>query len=598
MPDAKPVLLFDGRCGFCRIWIDYWQELTGDRVEYAASEDARERFPHIPEHAFADAVQLARPDGSVASGAEAVFETLQMQWLYLWIGGIAEFFYRIIARNRSFFYQVTRFTFGTHIEPTKFAATQWLFIRAVALIYFFAFWPLTKQIEGLIGSQGILPLIEFLSSVTKQSDGAIRYLAVPSIFWLSADDGTLTGMAWFGVILSGLLFITGYVRGRFERVLLVMLYVLYLSFSAAGQDFLSFQWDSLLLEAGFLAIFLGPNRVVPWLFRWLLFRLYFLSGAVKLLSRDPAWRNLTALDFHYHTQPLPSALAWYAEKLPAAFSHAATGMVVAIELVVPFLIFFPRRIRMAGATGIAGLQVILFATGNYAFFNLLTLALCLFLLDDRLLRRWVPVRALEEYRETTENKGLNGAPRWAPAVLAVAIVGLGLAHLWQTFTGNVPGPLRAAIRYTAPLNIVNTYGLFAVMTTVRNEIELEGSDDGEHWVAYQLPYKPREVNQPPRWVAPYQPRVDWQMWFASLSNYQQNPWFVGLAIRLLQGSPQVGSLFQANPFPVHPPKFIRATVATYTFTDWETRKKTGAWWKKEPTGVYLPAVGLRGTSGN
>ncbi|MEQ1947959.1 MAG: lipase maturation factor family protein [Bryobacteraceae bacterium] len=600
MPDPKPVLLFDGRCGFCRIWIEYWQQLTGDRIEYATSQDSRERFPKISEHAFENAVQLVRPDGSVASGAEAVFETLQMQWLCRWISGFAEFFYGIIARNRPFFYQATRFTFGTRIEPTRFAATQWLFIRALALIYFFAFWPLTKQIEGLIGSQGILPLIEFFSSVTKQSDGAIRYLAVPSIFWLSAADGTMTGMAWFGVILSGLLFITGYVRGRFERVLLAMLFVLYLSFSAAGQDFLSFQWDSLLLEAGFLAIFIGRNRVVPWLFRWLLFRLYFLSGAVKLLSGDPTWRTLTALDFHFHTQPLPNAVAWYAEKLPVSVARASTWTALAIELAAPFLIFFPRRIRMVGAAVIAGLQILIFATGNYAFFNLLTLALCIFLFDDRLLRRWVPVRVLDAYAAKPEPKAAakNRVPAWAPAVLAVVIVGLGLAHLWQTFTGSVPGPLRAAIRYTAPLNIVNTYGLFAVMTTVRNEIELEGSDDGEHWVAYQLPYKPREVDRAPRWAAPYQPRVDWQMWFAALSNYQRNPWFVGLAIRLLQGSPQVLSLFQTNPFPVHPPKFIRATVATYTYTDWETRKKTGAWWKKEPAGIYLPAVGLRGTAGN
>jgi len=613
MIEPKPVLLFDGRCGFCRIWIDYWRQLTGDRIEYAASQDARGRFPQIPDEAYAEAVQLVRPDETVASGARAVFETLEKERLYRWIAGPSEFFYRFIAKRRGLFYQITRFTFGAHVEPTRFAATQWLFLRSLALIYLFAFWSLATQVEGLIGSRGILPLGEFLLSVTKQTNGAIRYLAVPSIFWLSADDRVLIGMAWMGVILSVLLFITGFVRGRFERVILVLLYLLSQSFSAAGQDFLSFQWDSLLLEAGFLAIFLGRNRIVPWLFRWLVFRLYFLSGSVKLLSGDPTWRGLTALDFHYHTQPLPNVFAWYAEKLPHAFERASTWMVLAIELAVPFLIFFPRRIRIAGAAWMIAFQILIAITGNYAFFNLLTIAICLFLFDDQALRRWVLERLRHSSTgsrvpETPDNRDAaiaNAIPpaRWSMAnaglvALAVVVVGLGMGHLIRTFTGDAPAPLREVIRYTAPLNIVNTYGLFAVMTTVRNEIEIEGSDDGEHWSAYELPYKPGDVNQAPRWVAPFQPRVDWQLWFAALSNYQRNPWFVGLAIRLLQGSPPVLSLFRTNPFPARPPRYVRATVATYTFTDWETRRRTGAWWKREPLGSYLPPVGLRGTPGN
>lgn len=609
MPDPKPVLLFDGRCGFCRIWIDYWRRRTGDRVEYEASEDARGRFSQIPEQAYSESVQLVRADGSVANGARAVFETLGMDRLYRAIGAPCELLYRFIAKRRGFFYQFTRFTFGTRIEPTRFAATQWLFLRALALVYLFAFWSLTGQVEGLIGVRGILPLGEFLQSVAKQSDGLIRFLAVPSIFWLSTDDPTLVGMAWMGVILSALLFITGFIRGRFERVILVLLYLMYLSFSSAGQDFLSFQWDSLLLEAGFLAIFLGRNRVVPWLFRWLVFRLYFLSGAVKLLSGDPTWRGLTALDFHYHTQPLPTVFSWYAEKLPQAFERSSVWMVLVIEVAVPFLIFLPRRIRMTGACWMIGLQIVISITGNYAFFNLLTLAMCLFLFDDQALRRWTPARIGQPAAESSvANTVSEGVPprrpyvgrlaEFGPAALAIVIVGLGIAHFSQTFSGRAPGILREAIRYTAPLNIVNTYGLFAVMTTVRNEIQIEGSDDGQHWSAYELPYKPGEVTQAPRWAAPYQPRLDWQMWFAALGNYERNPWFVGLAIRLLQGSPAVLSLFRTNPFPVHPPRYVRATTAEYTFTDSQTRARTGAWWKREPRGPYLPAVGLRGAPGN
>jgi lipase maturation factor 1 len=246
------------------------------------------------------------------------------------------------------------------------------------------------------------------------------------------------------------------------------------------------------------------------------------------------------------------------------------------------------------------LQILIFITGNYAFFNLLTIAICLFGFDDQLLGPWVQERPSQPAADLRV-LAVMPASRFAtagPAIFGIVIVTLGLAHLQQTFTGKVILPLREAIRYTAPLNIVNTYGLFAVMTTVRNEIEIEGSDDGQRWLAYELPYKPRDIQQAPRWAAPYQPRLDWQLWFAALSNYQQNPWFVGLAIRLLQGSPPVVSLFRTNPFPVHPPRYVRATVAGYTFTDWDTHRRTGGWWKREPLGTYLPPVGLQAAPGN
>src|SRR5579872_5562237 len=305
MSEPKPVLIYDGHCGFCRIWLDYWRQLAGDRIEYLASQDVGDRFPQIPYESYAQSVQLVRPDGSVASGARAVFESLGKERIYSWISAPSEFAYRVIARHRDFFYQVTRFTFGTRIEPTRFAATQWLFLRALALIYAIAFGSLTFQVIGLYGERGILPIAPFLASVAR-TDSALRFVAVPSLLWFGNDDLTLTGLCFAGVIFAAMLLLTGFARGKFERLILVVLFVLYLSFAAAGQEFLSFQWDSLLLEAGFLAIFLGRNRIVPWLFRWLVFRLYFLSGAVKLLSDDPNWRNLSAVGFHWHTQPLRS----------------------------------------------------------------------------------------------------------------------------------------------------------------------------------------------------------------------------------------------------------------------------------------------------
>jgi hypothetical protein len=263
-----------------------------------------------------------------------------------------------------------------------------------------------------------------------------------------------------------------------------------------------------------------------------------------------------------------------------------TAATLGIETVVPFLIFFPRRLRMAGAWCLIGLQVLILSTGNYTFFNWLALALCLFLFDDQALARWVP----PEIRDLLRKRASLRIPAVAAAVLVMV---LSLSHLVQTFTGRVPAPLNTALRYTAPLQIVNTYGLFAVMTTTRLEIILEGSADGESWTPYEFRYKPGNLTSAPRWVAPYQPRLDWQMWFAALSNYQLNPWFVNLAVRLLQGSPEVTGLLASNPFPNQPPKLIRAMVYEYTFTDSATRARTGAWWKREPKGQYLPAVGLR-----
>jgi hypothetical protein len=466
-----------------------------------------------------------------------------------------------------------------------------LFLRALAVIYAIAFGSLTFQVTGLLGERGILPVAPFLASVAR-TDATLRFVAVPSLLWFGNDDITLIGLCFAGVIFACMLLLTGFARGKFERLILVVLFVLYLSFAAAGQEFLSFQWDSLLLEAGFLAIFLGRNRIVPWLFRWLVFRLYFLSGAVKLLSADPTWRNLSAVGFHWHTQPLPTPVAWYADKLPAAIQHFLTAATLGIEVAIPFLIFFPRRIRMFGAWCLIGMQVLIFITGNYTFFNLLTIALTLFLFDDRALARFVPGPVAERLQEV---RNVTARARLA-ACVAVIVMVLSLSHLFETFNGRLPAALNTVVRYTAPLQIVNTYGLFAAMTTQRIEIILEGSADGETWQPYEFKYKPGDVNRAPGWVAPYQPRLDWQMWFAALSNYQSNPWFVNLALQLLEGSPDVAGLLGTNPFPDRPPRFIRATAYEYTFTDWETRRRTGAWWRRDRRGLYLPPVGLRSSA--
>jgi predicted DCC family thiol-disulfide oxidoreductase YuxK len=578
----KPLLIFDGRCGFCRIWIGYWKQLTGSRVDYAASQDVGKEYPQVPPEKFGQSVQLVMPGGEVLEGANAVFATLTyapgmawLLWIYAHLPGFAiltEAGYRLVARNRSFFYWVTRFTFGRRISVLRYSRTEWLFLRLLAAIYLIAFVSLLVQMNGLVEARGILPVGRYLSAA-QQTFGAQAYWLAPTIFWFAHSDAFLLAACVAGVVISLVLLL-----GYFERLSLVCLYILYLSLCSAGQDFLSFQWDILLLETGFLAIFLGNSKIVVLLFRWLLFRLMFLSGMVKLMSHDPVWRNLSAMSFHYMTQPLPTPLAWYMYQFPFWFHRLSTAMVFAIELAVPFLFFAPRPWRFLGGFCALLLQGLILLTGNYTFFNLLTVALCVFLFDDEALAR-PPLRS----------RATRTRP-FAVAAIATVILMLSGLELWDMFfSRSEPNPI---VRLAAPLDIVNTYGLFAVMTTTRPEIIVQGSNDGVTWLDYEFPFKPGDLRKPPRWAAPYQPRLDWQMWFAALSNYRGTPWFGNFMVRLLQGSPEVLALLAGNPFPSAPPKYVRAQLFDYSFTDFATRRATGDWWKRKPRGLYFPAISL------
>ncbi len=639
MSSSKPLLIYDGNCGFCKIWIDYWRKLTGDRVDYAPSQVVGAEYPQIPKEDFSLGVQLVRQDGSVARNAAAVFETLRLEPFYAPLALVWEWGYGIVARHRDFFYHFTKWTFGTQIEPARFALTQWIFVRLLAVIYAIAFGSLTVQIAGLLGSRGILPAADYLKAVA-ESAGGMRFYFVPTLFWINASDAALLGVCWAGVAIAAMVLV-----GFFERAGLAILFVLYLSLSSAGQEFLSFQWDALLIEVGFLAIFLVNSRVVVWLFRWLLFRLMFLSGAVKLLSHDRTWRDLSALSYHYWTQPLPNRISWYMAQLPLSFQKVSTGLVLTVELAIPFLIFAPRRIRIFGAWCLVGLQVLIFLTGNYTFFNLLALAMCVFLFDDRTFERWLKGTENAEGSRRGEKMGTDRSVhaaqksrallrRWMPALgqsgqspflrevvgrgekrgtdrsvhvaqsgqspifrrvvmfVAVLVLTIGLSRMVETFL-RVPVFI---VKYTAPLEIVNSYGLFAMMTTERPEIIVEGSVDGETWVPYSFRYKPGDLGRAPRWAAPHQPRLDWQMWFAALGNYRENPWFVNFAVKLLEGSPEVRGLLEADPFEGRSPRYVRAMLYDYTFTDAEERRSTGNWWKRELKGQYLPPVGLKATS--
>lgn len=576
----RPLLIFDGKCGFCKIWIKYWEQVTGDAVEYRSSQEAGALYPQIPPEDFGKSVQLVFPGGDVLRGARAVFSTLIYGagmawplWMYNHVPGFApvtETAYRVIAANRGFFYHLTRLTFGLKFSPLRYARVEWAFLRILAATYCIAFASFGMQITGLIGARGILPVGSYLDAV-RSSYGLEGYWMMPTLFWVAHSDAFLKAVCIAGAAIS-LVLLAGY----FERTALALLYVLYLSLCTAGQDFMSFQWDMLLLEAGFLAIFLGSSKLMILMFRWLLFRLTFLSGAVKLLSHDRAWRNLDALNYHYWTQPLPTPFAWYMAQLPMGFQRFSTFMVLLIELPIPFLIFLPRRYRFFSAACILFLQVLIFLTGNYTFFNLLTMALCLFLFDDA---------ALARFRLRMRNVRVR--PRLAAAV-AIVILALSGLEFWDLFFHHDS----ALVRTAAPYGIANTYGLFAVMTTTRPEIIIQGSNDGITWLDYEFNFKPGDLQKAPSWVQPLQPRLDWQMWFAALSNYRNTPWFGNFMIRLLEGQPEVLGLLAKNPFPAAAPKYVRAQLFDYTFTNFNTRRETHNWWQRSELGRYFPPISL------
>jgi hypothetical protein len=468
----------------------------------------------------------------------------------------------------------------------------------LGIVYLAAFLSLAVQIHGLIGSRGILPVQEWLPAV-QRAVGAEGYYLAPTLCWLNAGDGFLTFLCLGGAGLACLLII-----GVAPAIVLFLLWVFYLSLVVAGQVFLGYQWDSLLLEAGFLAIFLAPPQLWPrlgreaapslvilFLFRWLLFRLTFMSGVVKLQSGDPTWRNLTALHYHYETQPLPAWTSWYVFQMPDWFQRASVVFTFAMELLVPifFLLpFLPRWFWYIGCAGTVLLQLVIAATGNYGFFNLLTVALAVLLLDDTVFpRRWRAAIGPPQ----PEGRAWTW-PGWITGSLAVLVLVLTLLPVFQLpFLRPQPqGVVARILDVVYSLRSFNQYGLFAVMTTRRPEIIVEGSEDGETWLPYEFKWKPGDVARRPRFTGLHMPRLDWQMWFAALGSFRQNPWFLHFLNRLQEGSPEVLALLERNPFADHPPRYVRAMVYDYHFTDTAERRDTGAWWRREWLGLYCPVL--------
>ena len=529
---------------------------------------------------------------------------------------------------------------GTPREDGRLAI--WLFFRGLGLSFLFAFLSLWPQVLGLFGSRGILPVTPFLRAVSKQV-GWERYVLLPSFFWLGSSDNALHLICGLGLVCSLLLLL-----GVVEIVALLGAWICYLSFVGVGRDFMGFQWDSLLLETALwslpLALFrprwrLQLHAVVPagrWLLFWLLLRFMFAAGWAKLRSGDPVWRDLSALDYHFFTQPLPTLAGYYAHQLPSGLKKLATLAMFVIELAVPFAILWPKARRVAALLLIA-LQGLIQLTGNFGFFNILSVVLAIPLLPDAWLRRLLPRVLLSRLQarpeqasrststappaadshvathsevaansevathsevvplaETTHGTRALGLAVVLRGVLFVALMSLSFVQALLMFLPEekLPGVALTGVEYAAVFHAANRYGLFAVMTKERPEIIIEGSLDGVNWVPYEFKYKPVRIEESPRINAPHQPRLDWQMWFLALRPYHRGGWFDGLCIRLLQGSPDVLWLFAQDPFYGRRPRQVRATLYRYEFTSLAERRQTGAYYKRSDPTPYIDPVSL------
>ena len=509
---------------------------------------------------------------------------------------------------------------------------RWIFLRALAAIYFSAFYSLLFQIEALNGPRGILPTRGYLVALAANA-GALRFWYAPTLFWLSSSAHMMTGLMAFGLAASLAAFCN-----LWPRLSFFICFVCFLSFVSAAQAFSNYQSDSMLLEAGFLALFFAPRGMRPgwgvaspssraslFLLQWEWFRIYFESGIVKLLSGDPEWRNYTAMDEYYQNGPLPTWIGWYIEHLPHWFHAATVFGTLAMELAIVWMLFLPRRARLICFCIVTPWEAGVILTANYTFLNYLVLALGFLLLDDRSVRWLLPSRIRKGLPVDPTDKS-NAPTLQSPAPSSLQaderpaeihkqpagkargfsqyahVLKLGLSAIvltWIAYATTVelmqmkwPEAPLPSLPVTAlePLRIANQYGLFAVMTRGRYEIEFQGSNDGQTWTPYPFRYKPQALDKPPGIYAPYQPRFEWNLWFASLGDWQQNDLVPFTEERLLENDPAVLSLFKSNPFPQSPPRYVRAVLWQYWFTSMEEKRQTGNWWKRSLMGLYAPVL--------
>jgi Lipase maturation factor len=468
------------------------------------------------------------------------------------------------------------------VDGRSYWLARLLLERGVGVICLAAFLAAANQFKPLLGSRGLLPVRVFVKQVP--------FREAPSLFYLLPRDGAFAAAAWLGVALSCLV-ISGLAARHtwLSAGTWLAIYLLYLSFVNVGQTFYAFGWESILLEACFFAIFLGGAKTVPqaipmWLFRWLLFRIMFGAGLIKMRG-DACWRDLTCLNYYYETQPMPNPLSWYFHWAPQWLNKGGVLWNHFAELLVPFAYFLPQP--FAGIAGVVTIafQLTIIASGNLSWLNWLTLILAFSTLDAKFLNGLVSLRA-----------PTLTAPHPMLEWFHYAIAGLVVLMSIPVVTNMVSARQVMNTSFNS-LHLVGTYGAFGSITRPRYEVIVEGTEDdgllaSARWREYQFKGKPGALNYRPAQIAPYHLRLDWLMWFAAMSDYRDYPWFVNLMEKLLEGDAEVLGLLRENPFQSHPPRYVRATLYEYHFTTPEERRRNGDWWTRTMTRPYLPAVSL------
>ncbi len=648
-PPAHPLMVWDGECRFCGAWIRRWQTMTGDQIVYETSQSVGTRFPELTTADYANAVFLLLPDGRVLRGAEAVFGALAFNPRRAWpqklyrqspaFARVCETAYAFVARNRMFFSKLTRLFWGEP-APSTYRFSGMLFTRLLGLTFLVAFLSFWTQAAGLVGSHGIFPLAEYFNQidleVANHPDAPNWFWQAPSLLWLAPNDTGLQVLLAAGS-LCAFLAMAGLVPGW----ALLGCVITYSSLRNGVPIFLGFQWDALIVEAGVVGLFVAPwswwqkpfalrepPAVGRWLAWWLLFKLMFLSGLVKILTNaSPAgpehpgwvrqffaaltgvpigenqWLDGTALQYHFFTQPLAAPTSWWFAHWPPGLLAATLWFTMFVEIIVPFAFFGPRRLRHLAALLQVFLQLAIAFSGNYGFFNLLTLALCVPLFDDAF---W-PERVQKLLRRSMAPPAISKiAPRWlrlgawVRGTVAGLMVFIGLIQIGEAWErrsrepgapppgdadGHIAKQFHALSEDAQRLGLVNSYGLFRVMTTERPELIIEGSDDGTTWKPYEFVWKPGDVNRIPAYANPHMPRLDWQMWFAALQLYYEHsypPWLPRFLAQIAQNNPVVLSLLANNPFPQKPPANLRIRLALYRFTTPQEHATTGDWWVATP----------------
>jgi hypothetical protein len=487
--------------------------------------------------------------------------------------------------------------FSAAQDRCSYWLTRFVILRLLGFVYFVAFLAAANQIVPLVGEHGLLPAKDFLERVGSYFGSRPEgFLQLPSLFWFGVSDPFLKTAAWVGAGLS-LIVLFGYANA----ILMAMLWALYMSFIHIGQDWYSYGWEIQLLETGFLAIFLcplldgrpfprrPPPKLVIWLFRWLIFRIMLGAGLIKLRG-DPCWRDLTCLYYHYETQPIPNPMSWWLHFRPHWFHKFGVLWNHFIELVVPWFAFYPRIGRHIAGILLVSFQVVLILSGNLSFLNWLTIVPGLACFDDSLLSKLLPRQLNEWVARVTES---------ARPARAQELIAIGLTVLVAAFSiapvANMISSQQIMNTSFNRLHLVNTYGAFGSVDRTRMEIIFEGTDEAvlteqTRWKEYEFKAKPGNPHRRPAIVAPYQPRIDWQIWFAAMSTPQEYPWTVHFVWKLLHNDPGTLSLIANNPFPDKPPRYIRAQYYEYHFA--KPGDPTGAWWERRLVGNWLPPLSV------